>query len=40
MIHTILSKLGVEVTWIERRKAEDFKQAMKENTKVGVVSEE
>ena len=33
-VRTILSKLGVEVTWVEDYDIESFRKAVKSNTKV------
>ena len=33
-VKTILSKLDIEVTWLEESRVEDFKEAVKSNTKV------
>lgn len=33
-VRTILSKLDVEVTWLEKSSMEDYRNAVKPNTKV------
>lgn len=34
-VRTILSKLDIEVTWLEKSSMDDYRSAVKSNTKVG-----